>query len=229
MTIEYRLAPEHAFPTAQQDGWDHLKWIDKHMDMLRADPKLGFVVGGASAGGNIAAVLVRRAQAEEPLANTITGQWLEFPILLDSKDVVPEAYRHLWLSREHCINVPGMTSANIEATAKLAEYVPDSPWFTPIAYAKSFEGMPPTYFSVDGADPLRDDSLIYDELLKSAGVKTRVDIYAGCPHAHAVTMPGTDLAQQADIDGIIAAGWLLDKDVSIDEVVAAAPEKQVKS
>ncbi|KAK8955089.1 putative carboxylesterase 18 [Platanthera zijinensis] len=60
VSVEYRLAPEHRFPAAYDDGFDALRWIDD------ADVRFSSVfLAGDSAGGNIAHHVARRAVAEK--------------------------------------------------------------------------------------------------------------------------------------------------------------------
>lgn len=60
VSIEYRMPPEHRFPTATDDTLDVLLWLLDHADELRIDPER-VSIGGTSAGGNLAAVLGQRA------------------------------------------------------------------------------------------------------------------------------------------------------------------------
>jgi acetyl esterase/lipase len=74
VNVEYRLTPEHLIPTGVNDSWDVLKWCAKEAlpasFILRADPKLGFIVGGASAGGNLAATLCQLGRDESLLTSS---------------------------------------------------------------------------------------------------------------------------------------------------------------
>lgn len=57
---------------------------------FNADLSKGFLVGGASAGGNLAAVLAHRAKADPEFAqHPLTGQVLQYPVTVHP-DVVPE-------------------------------------------------------------------------------------------------------------------------------------------
>ncbi|KAL3417192.1 lipase 2 [Phlyctema vagabunda] len=94
--VSYRLAPEHKFPTAIHDGQDALEWVIKSRDSLQVNLQLGFVVGGVSAGANIAAVLAHMAR-DLGLSPPLTGQILSVPPLLPESEV-EEKHRNRLLS-----------------------------------------------------------------------------------------------------------------------------------
>ncbi|KAF6805751.1 lipase 2, partial [Colletotrichum musicola] len=80
VNVEYRLAPEFAFPTGLNDCWDVLEWAAKNASELGADPTRGFIIGGGSAGGNIAAVIAHLAR-DNNLTPPLTGQYLCVPAI----------------------------------------------------------------------------------------------------------------------------------------------------
>lgn len=53
ISVDYRLAPEHPFPTAVEDGADAILYVINHAAELKVDP-LKLATSGFSAGGNIA-------------------------------------------------------------------------------------------------------------------------------------------------------------------------------
>ena len=61
VALDYRLAPEHRFPTAVDDAWAALQWLHTHATTLGLDGTR-LAVGGDSAGGTLAAASALRAR-----------------------------------------------------------------------------------------------------------------------------------------------------------------------
>ena len=220
-SISYRLAPEYKFPMSQYDAWDNMKWIADNATgpVLHSDPKKGFIMGGVSTGGALTSSLSRMFQ-EQPLTHPLTGQWLYVPSIMEStivEEKVPEKYREYYLSSEQQAKNPIFSKESREWLKKFAEWDALSPLRYAINSKTPLSEQPRTYFQVDGMDPLRDDALIYDEMLKEAGVPTKVDIYSGCPHGHTVGFPGLEVTDRANVDTFVGFGWLLGKEIEREQ------------
>lgn len=220
VSVTYRLAPEHKFPKAVEDAWDSFEWIISNAEgMLKAKASQGLVVGGGSAGGNLAAVITQMAM-EKHVSPPITGQWLSIPHLF-TEEIVPKEYKSMWFSREQNSNAMVLNAAALSTLDSF--YAPDvySEFFSPVNASTQVD-LPPTYIQVCGLDPLRDDGLVYEQILRAHGVKTRLDSYAGVPHGSWSLFPTIKSSKKATMDVALGIGWLLKQEV--DEVSA---EKQM--
>ncbi|KAM0723539.1 hypothetical protein Q7P37_000526 [Cladosporium fusiforme] len=218
VNISYRLAPEHKFPTPQFDVWDCCKWISDHASepLLRSDPEQGFVLGGVSVGGSMSAALSRKFQ-DEPLSHALTGQWLSVGSLMD-ESCVPARFKNVFLAREQSSDAPLLNKDNLAALQRLSEWDSASDLRYAINSKSDMSQQPRTYLQVGALDPYRDDTLIYHELLSEAGVETRLDFYAGCPHLHWMIMPHLSVSKRTRIETLLGLGWLLGRNVDRKEV-----------
>lgn len=53
---------------------------------------------------------------------------------------------------------------------------PEDPRFS-VLLAESHANLPPAYIQVSGLDPLRDEGILYEKVLRNAGVKTQIKVY----------------------------------------------------
>ncbi|KAJ5623956.1 Alpha/Beta hydrolase protein [Penicillium lagena] len=212
----YRLAPEHKFPTGAHDVSDTMQWLAGNAASLGADLSQGFVLGGGSAGGNLAIVAAHRA-VKEQLSPPLTGLFACLPVCM-SEHTVPEKYKHLWLSREQNALGPNCTLEDIEVQNRWLEPDEQSEDWSPFNSDTSFAAMPPTYVQVCGKDTLRDDGLIYEKVLRDHGVQTKLDVYPGMPHGHFMAWTQLTQSLKANVDAVAGIGWLLGKDVDRNEV-----------
>lgn len=89
------------------------------------------------------------------------------------------------------------------------------PRFVPFLYGAAkgaHRDLPPAYFQVCGADPLRDEGLIYEKILREeAGVRTRLDLYKGFYHCFWMNWPQMDKSREFVEDTLSGVRWLLEQ------------------
>ncbi|KAI2628058.1 putative lipase/esterase [Hypomontagnella submonticulosa] len=222
VNIEYRLAPEFPYPAWIDDSWDALKWTAENATSLGANPSLGFIIGGGSAGGNITAVLAHIAR-DEKLSPPLTGQYLCVPAIMcfTPPTLISPRYRPEYLSH------PDVTTSidpvlKITAGADFAVHLQTNmrgswsdPRVVPFLYGAQEGGhrdLPPAYFQVCGLDPLRDEGLIYEKVLREeAGVKTRLDLYKGFGHYFWTNWPQLEKSREFVEDTLKGVKWLLEQ------------------
>ncbi|MCJ1476708.1 hypothetical protein MMC13_005376 [Lambiella insularis] len=215
----YRLVPEHAFPTSAIDAWDTLQFLAANAEATYgANLDRGFVVGGASSGGNLAAVVTQLAK-DRGLCPPLTGQYLSIPLIM-WEETVPSKYRSIYHSLEQNAEAPIHPTSSLKAV--LARYNPDihSPYFSPLNSKSGQSELPPTYIQACGLDCIRDDALIYSKILKEHGVKTKLDLYPGFPHGWWLFMPTLNSSLNAVADILKGIGWLLGTEVDDDTAVS---------
>ncbi|TKA76932.1 hypothetical protein B0A55_03117 [Friedmanniomyces simplex] len=217
VNISYRLAPQHKFPTGVNDAWDSVQWIAANASSLGADPSKGFILGGVSAGGNITAVIAQKS-LDEGMSPPLTGVWLAVPWLFTTPESVPEEYRDQWFSREQNKDAPGFNQEAMAAVVHHLEADNTSEWCSPYNTKSPHRGLPPTCIQADGMDPLRDDALIHEQVLREHGVQTKIVTWPGLPHAHFAFFPMLKCGKEALIDIFRGFSWLLGKEVTAQDI-----------
>lgn len=112
VSCEYRLAPQFKFPHAANDAWSAVKWAAANAASLGADPAVGFIVGGTSAGGNLTVVTALLAR-DHNLSPPLTGLYLPVPVVC-GESVLPERYRDRVMSYEQNKDAPVLPKAAID-------------------------------------------------------------------------------------------------------------------
>ncbi|KAF9269571.1 hypothetical protein L218DRAFT_993598 [Marasmius fiardii PR-910] len=210
VNCEYRLAPEDPFPAAVEDSFTALKHVASNPESFSGSLSKGFLVGGQSAGGNLAAVMANLAR-DDPFFKDrpITGQLLLIPVTIHP-DAYPEEFKSSLLSMEQNKDAPILTG---EAMRKYWEWYgapPADPRASPLLLP-SHKGLPKAFLMVCGLDPLRDEGLLYGKVLKAAGVETKVEVYPGVPHGFELVDCTIGKARKFESDLGVALKWLLGK------------------
>ncbi len=189
VSVEYRLAPETAFPGAIEDAYAGLAWVfanaaERGFDTARVG------VMGESAGGGFAAslALLARDRGEYKL----TFQHLIYPMLDDRTGTSSEPHdyvgefvwpaannRYGWkalLGRE-----PGGDDVSPYAAA---------------ARATDLSGLPHTYIHTGALDLFLEENLEYARRLVRAGIPVELHVFPGAFHGFELS-PTTAVADQA--------------------------------
>ena len=83
--ILFRLAPKYPVPTPFEDSYAAVKWVADHASDLKVSLAKGYLVGGDSAGGNLAAAVVLKTRDDPFFAGKpLTGQYLREPLVVHS-------------------------------------------------------------------------------------------------------------------------------------------------
>jgi acetyl esterase len=185
VSVAYRLAPEHRWPAAADDFRAATEWAAHHASSLGGDPGR-IVVGGDSAGGNLAAVTALMARDRGGPA--LAAQFLIYPVL--AADFDNESYR--LFGRGYYNPKPAMEwywDQYVPAVTDRAH-----PYATPLN--ADLRGLPAAVFVIAGHDPLRDEALAYSAALEAAGVTVVRARFDGAVHGF-MSMPTLDIAQEA--------------------------------
>ncbi|KAK1225764.1 hypothetical protein PQX77_011283 [Marasmius sp. AFHP31] len=210
VNCEYRLAPEHPFPAAVDDAFAALKFVASNPEKFSASLKKGFIVGGQSAGGNLTAVLSHLARDDSFFKDKpLTGQLLQIPAVVHF-DAVPEKFKSLYRSYEQNKDAPILNRSNIEDFYALYKPVATDTKFSPLLL-ETHKGLPPAFLQICGLDPLRDEGLIYEKVLREAGVPTKFEVYPGVPHGFEGMLPQLKQAVKLREDTRTGLKWLLDQ------------------
>jgi acetyl esterase len=192
VSVDYRLAPEHPYPAAVDDAWAATEWVSQEALSLGADASK-IVVGGDSAGGNLAAVVALRARDRGlPLAM----QALVYPVI--DFDLSSESYERLATGLN-------LTRAKMEWYWKV--YLDDADGAHPDASplrAPDHAGVAPALVQTAEHDPLVSEGEAYAERLSEHGVPVTLTRYDGMIHGF-IRMPGLVADADAAIGELAAA------------------------
>jgi acetyl esterase/lipase len=194
IATDYRLAPEYPYPAPIEDCYVALSWVFENALDLGIDPTR-IAVGGASAGGGLAAGLCLLARDRGDHAPAF--QFLMYPMLED---------------REIDESSPSASDPKVwNATANrrgwecyLAAVADDVPIYAAPARATDLSGLPPTYICVGELDLFLKENMAYASSLTRSGIPTELRMYPGAFHASNTFVSESALSRRWLVDDLNA-------------------------
>jgi acetyl esterase len=170
LSVEYRLAPEHPFPSGLEDAGAALAWVQANAAALGADPSR-VSIGGDSAGANLSAVVsCLTSRGKRPLAQLLIYPPTDGMTPRRSYELFGEGF---FLSMKDR-NAFGRYYAGTAARGADARRSP--------LHASDLSNLPPALMITAGFDLLRDEVEAYAQALASAGTVTRLQKYPSLGH-----------------------------------------------
>ncbi|KAL4724459.1 hypothetical protein ACLX1H_009075 [Fusarium chlamydosporum] len=177
VNLNYRHAPDFAYPTPWEDTEDTFHWIHDNIEELLGIPSQ-VVIGGISAGAQLSAALtLQQNMSPDGLSRPkLAGQVLMIPALIH-----PECYDPILAqlkdpslsSYVQNADAPLLNKAALEKFTSLLRVQNPDPKDVRLnighATAEQIKGMPPTTLGIAGLDCFRDEALFYGKKLAEAG------------------------------------------------------------
>jgi acetyl esterase len=172
VSVDYRLAPEHPFPSPLEDCVAAARWTRANVARYGGDPQR-LAIGGDSAGANLSAAVINDLRAE-----------ISFRAAL----LLYGAYDLIASRRDYDRHAPGGDPVlpKEQMDLMLGAYLgggadPDDPRMSPLK--ADLRGFPPACLICGDADPLWGESLHMREALRQRGCEATLHRYREMPHA----------------------------------------------
>jgi len=185
---DYSLSVDTPYPAALDDCYIALLWMKNNAKSLGINDSQIFI-GGDSAGGGLAAALSLYARDKKEV--NIAFQMPLYPMLDDrmQTESATDNNAPVWNSKSN-YNAWKLYLGELFGKQRVPEYaVP--------ARATNYDKLPPTATFVGDLEPFRDETILYVENLRKAGVKVSFRIFEGCYHAFEQVCPKAEISKKA--------------------------------
>lgn len=191
-SVDYRLSPENPFPAPVEDCYAGLKWLFARTDDLGVEPTR-IAIGGASAGGGLAAGLALMARDRREVQ--VAFQLLIYP-MIDDRNSTPASY---------AITDPRVWNRESNRLGWKAYLGRDGGGSDVSPYAAAsrtteLTGLPRAFISVGTLDLFIDENIEYAQRLIQAGVPTELHVYPGAFHGFDLFAPSARVSKQFKAD-----------------------------
>ena len=194
LAVDYRLPPEHPYPTPLEDCYAGLQWLAERSRELGVD-RSRIAIMGDSAGGGLAAAAALAAR--DRAGPTLASQILVYP-MLDDRNTEPDAEVAPFLTWNWDDNITGWGALLGERAGK-----DDVDHHAAPARALDLTRLPATYVEVGQLDIFRNESVAYAQRLQ-AHVPTELHVHPGVPHGFELFAPDADVSRRAFADRVRA-------------------------
>jgi acetyl esterase/lipase/sugar lactone lactonase YvrE len=216
--VDYRLAPEHRFPTAHEDAYAAFQYVAEHARQLGGDPAR-VAVAGESAGGNLATAVCLlaherggRMPVHQVLVYPVTDYRFDARSYREHGDAKPLSAEMMRWFFGHYLNEPEDGASVLVSPLR--------------ADPEQLGSLPPATVLTAGIDPLRSEGLEYAERLRNAGVDTALQDFPLLTHEFfglAAVVPEARAAQELVAARLRAAFGIEDEGPARDAAAAVAP------
>lgn len=180
--VDYRLPPEHPFPTPVEDCYAALKWVSQNSSQFGLDPARLAIMGDSAGGGLAAAtaIVARDRNLSPPLAKQI----IIYGMLDDRNQSKFEGLQGLasWQPDDNLTGWAAYVGRDKAGKDGVSPYAAPS-------RVESVEGLPPLYCDVPDLDIFRDENIAYAARHALAGIPIELYVYPGLPHGFEASAP----------------------------------------
>ena len=176
ISVDFRLAPEHAYPTAHDNCYDAACWVFAHTKQLGVDPERIALMGDSAGAGIAVATSLRLCRLTHHKPHS---HYLLYPFLDARNNHQLYPSRMDWGDGEYFISRDGLELASLWYSG--SAYANGCPELSPIAEL-DLSPLPHTTIVVAGCDPLLDEAKDFANRISRVGVSSEVREYAGAFH-----------------------------------------------